>query len=106
MLVHDRFILPGEGAVLDGDERELPSPPRPKSRNDLKDARIARYGPRKGSEETRRGVLRDPREIKDELDFADWYGEFEDDLQEADNKYRYMSPLLQLSLSYEYLATS
>lgn len=39
----------------------------------------------------RKEVLKDPQEIKDELDFTDWYGEFEDDLQEASNEYRYTS---------------
>lgn len=90
MLVRDRFILPGESGTLDGDERKLP--PRPKSRNDLEAVKIARYGSQKGSSGgTRRVVLKDPREIKDELDFTDWYGEFEDDLQEANNEYRYPS---------------
>lgn len=89
MLVRDRFILPGESRSPGGDARQLP--PRPKSRNDLEEVKTARYGPRKGLEGARKGVLKDPREIKDELDFADWYGEFEDDLQEANNEYRYPS---------------
>lgn len=52
---------------------------------------MARYGPRNGSKGMRQGVLKDSREIKDELDLADWYGEFEDDLQEANDEYRYTS---------------
>lgn len=97
MVVRDRFILPGEGGAPNEDERQLP--PRPKSRNDLEAVRIARYGLQNGSKGMRREVLKDPREIKDELDFTDWYGEFEDDLQEANNEYRYTSSAVQASSS-------
>lgn len=55
-----------------------------KSRSDLEELKIAKYGRSKG---VRRVV--DLSSVQDELDFAEWYGGFEDQLEDASNdKYR------------------
>ncbi|KAL7274537.1 Golgi transport complex subunit 3 [Rhizina undulata] len=98
-LVHDDFVLPGaavETAVNGSGYLELPK--RPKSRNDLEDERLARYGVGRGVKRKGRkgkGGGYDVWGIKDELDFADWYGEFEDELEDANNdEYRLLHATL------------
>ncbi|KAG0637470.1 Sec34-like family-domain-containing protein [Tuber brumale] len=74
----------------------------PKSRNDLDDLKTERYGRGKGLKARGRGrrATERPKELKDELDFADWYGEFEGDLQDANSEHK----LFQYTLD-SYLTT-
>jgi len=74
--------------VVNGIAGELPS--RPKSRNDLDDLKAERYGRGKRLKARGRGgrAAKKPGELKDELDFADWYGEFEDDLWDANSEHK------------------
>ncbi|KAI5842501.1 Sec34-like family-domain-containing protein [Morchella snyderi] len=95
VLAQDKFVLPGIKGDVNHDVRELP--PRPKSRNDLEGARIARYG-HKASNGTCKGAII-TREIKDELDFADWYKQFEDDLQGSNSEYQLFHSTLQSHLT-------
>ena len=71
-------------------------PPRPKSRNDLYDLKPATAGRAarrvKGASGGERG-REDLASIKDELDFADWYDQFEDQLEDTSNaEYRCDAP--------------
>jgi len=74
--------------VVNGIAEELPS--RPKSRNDLDDLKAERYGRGRWLKARGRGkrAAKKPKELRDELDFADWYGEFEDDLWDANSEHR------------------
>ncbi|PWW71693.1 hypothetical protein C7212DRAFT_367062 [Tuber magnatum] len=78
--VNTSLVPKGNREIVDGITGELPS--RPKSRNDLDDLKAERYGRGKGLNARERGrrTAKKPKEIRDELDFADWYGEFEGDL--------------------------
>jgi len=79
-------LLPQDNVVASPELGDLP--PRPKSRNDAHDLKAARYGRGRGAR-GRAGPL-NLSSIKDELDFADWYGKFEDQLEDANNdEYRY-----------------
>ncbi|RPA99180.1 hypothetical protein L873DRAFT_1835529 [Choiromyces venosus 120613-1] len=62
----------------------------PKSRNDLDELRAERYGRGKGLKARGRAgrAAKKTKELKDELDFADWYGEFEGDLQDANSEHK------------------
>jgi len=73
---------------VNGIAEELPS--RPKSRNDLDDLKTERYGRGKWLKARGRGrrATKKPKELKDGLDFADWYGEFEYDLRDADSEHK------------------
>jgi hypothetical protein len=64
-------------------------PPRPKSRNDLDALKAARH--RRGRDTRGKGKTTvDPASLKDEIDFAGWYGELEDQLENKNNDdYRY-----------------
>lgn len=86
-------LIDSETAAKIGEVRPILLPPRPKSRNDLYDLKAGRSarrvkglssGGRRGREEKFASPL-DLASIKDELDFADWYGQFEDQLEDTRN---------------------
>lgn len=82
-LRHTEFVVPRDGGVA---ATEDAPPPRPKSRNDVYELKASRYGRRKGNGK----ATVDVSHIQDELDFADWYGELEEQLEDASNEeYRY-----------------
>lgn len=63
-------------------------PPRPKSRNDMDDMKRQRFGRGEGKAEGHR--IQRVEDLNDELDFADWYESFEQELGDASNdEYRY-----------------
>lgn len=62
---------------------------RSKSRSDLDALKEARYGRGRAARSRAKATV-DPVSLKDELDFAGWYGEFEDQLEDKNNdEYRY-----------------
>ncbi|KAF8250272.1 Sec34-domain-containing protein [Wilcoxina mikolae CBS 423.85] len=104
-LLHAEFLLPQGDAATNTELGDLP--PRPKSRNDAHDLKAARYGRGKGAR-GRRAPL-NVASIKDELDFADWYGEFEDQLEDANNdEYRLFHATLDshLTTCYNLISTT
>jgi len=61
---------------------------RRKSRSDLDNVKVERYGGGCGLRGKSKTI--DVGNLRDELDFADWYREFEDELEDANsNEYRY-----------------
>ncbi|KAG0642883.1 hypothetical protein HOY80DRAFT_1035464 [Tuber brumale] len=86
--VNTSLIPGGSWEVWNGISEELPS--RPKSRNGLDDLKAERYGRGKGLKACGRcrRATKKPKELKDELDFADWCGEFEGDLQDANSEHK------------------
>ena len=74
--------------VVNGITEEPPS--RPKSRNDLDDLKTERYGRGKWLKARGRGrrATKKPGGLKDELDFAEWYGEFGGDLWDAGGEHK------------------
>ncbi|CUS09687.1 unnamed protein product [Tuber aestivum] len=85
----DTSLVPGGNQEVSNDIAEE-LPPRPKSRNDLDDLKAERYGRGKGLKACGRGrrAAKKTKELKDELDFADWYGEFEGDLEDANSEHK------------------
>ena len=76
-------MLPRDGGVAATEDAPRP---RPKSRNDLYELKAVRYGWEMGNGK----ATVDVAHIKDELEFADWYGELEEKLEDASNEeYRY-----------------
>jgi hypothetical protein len=62
---------------------------RSKSRSDLDALKEVRYGRGRAARNRAKATV-DPVSFKDELDFAGWYGEFEDQLEDKNNdEYRY-----------------
>ncbi|TGZ84265.1 hypothetical protein EX30DRAFT_102176 [Ascodesmis nigricans] len=59
-------------------------PPRPKSRNDMDILKRSRFGKKQGP--TDRRPVKQVHQLKDELDFAEWYGDLEQKLEDANDK--------------------
>lgn len=99
-------MLPKDGKTLGSVLDALP--PRPKSRNQLYELKVARFG-RGHAGRGKPNLTKDLVTIKDELDFADWYGGFEVQLEDAKNdEYRLFYSTLDshLTTCYKLISTT